>query len=841
MQVNEPKRRRRATTRRSAAKHRRYLWPTALPGGNGNLPRELSSFIGRQEQLDGIAHKLRSLGLLTLVGPGGVGKTRLALRTAASLDQEYAHGTWLVELAPVADPAGVAAAVAAALGVRERPGWSVLATLKSVLRSRQLLLVLDNCEHVVQAAADLAASLLQSCHDVSVLATSRQPLGVSGEVLYQVPPLPVPARDEPFDQLVHSEAIELFAARVQAVDASFRLTPSTADLAGHICQRLGGLPLAIELAAARTSTLSLAELARRLEDPLSVLTLGARTAPTRQQTLRATIDWSYRLLTESEQKLLRRLAVFSGGCTATAAIAVCSDDDLPGATILDLLDRLVAQSLLMVNREQEELRFYLLETVRQYCRQLLDQAAETSGMLVRHCDWCLHLVSGSAPESLDPVHVARLGSEQENLRAALRWVIDSAQVRPAARIAVGMATFWLFRGSFAEGRAALTAVLDLAEAGPAPPELPNAGIWAASMAHNQGEYADAEELLLRALALAQADGNRHASAFAESQLARVAYLRGDLVWARQLFEHTLNEIADWRGPLQFIVQYELALTCIELGERSRARELLRAAMEDASPAQARFARARVLKANALLAEQESDYIQAEQLLVQSVAIERAIENQPGVIQSLTMQGAVAVQLEKHSFAATVLAEALELAAMYVSNMRLVPLLEAVGSLLLATQPDACVRLAAAAAQLRTTQAVLPLPSERRRLDDYLHKARRRLGEQAYADAWATGQTMTVEAMVYQARLLVQQPLRRPQPTVIVSSEDALSNREREVAMLVAQGLTNKQIAAELVVSPATVRSHVEHILTKLTYSSRVQIATWGLRHGLASFNRDLAL
>jgi predicted ATPase/DNA-binding CsgD family transcriptional regulator len=359
----------------------------------------VSSFVGRREQIDAIANGLRSARLVTLTGGGGVGKSRLALRVAREVGTEHAYSAWAT-LGAVGDGACVAGVVAAALGAR---AWATVDRLVSSVRDHGLLLVLDNCEHLIDACAELAARLLQDCAGVRLLATSREPLGVPGEMVYPVAPLVLPEPDEPFDRQTESEAVQLFVERARAREPRFRLTPDAGELAVRICRSLEGIPLAIELAAARTTTMTLAEIARRLDDPLGLLTGGGRAAPVRQQTLRASLDWSHALLRDPEQRLLRRLAIFGDGFTLEAAEAVCTADDLPVAEVAVLLDRLVAQSLVHATEHDATTRFHLFEAVRQYGLERLGQAGEAACVRERHRDWRLSLARRVASaEVLDP-------------------------------------------------------------------------------------------------------------------------------------------------------------------------------------------------------------------------------------------------------------------------------------------------------------------------------------------------------------------------------------------------------------------------------------------------------
>jgi non-specific serine/threonine protein kinase len=796
----------------------------------GNLPRELTSFVGREEQLAEVSRALQTAGLVTLVGIGGVGKTRLALHTATAIRTRYAQGAWLVELAPVTDPGHIAATVADALGLRERPGWDEVDALPGILQRRQLLLVLDNCEHVLQGCAELVTQLLQTCDSLSVLATSREPLGVPGEVVCSVPPLPIAARDEPVERLVECDAVQLLAARIQAVTPTFQLNAANVSLAARICSLVDGLPLGIELAASHARSMSLAEIADLLAYPLRLLTVGPRSAPRRQQALRNTIDWSYALLTEPERALLRRLSVFTGGCTFEAVKAVCGAAEGDTYELIGLLERLVLHSLLIADTRGERTRFGMLETVRHFCLERLEEAGETLQLRARHLDWCVALVAGPPPEAFDTGHVTRLLPDLENLRAALRWAIDTQRVEAATRLGFGMTAVWHLRGSFSEGRTALAAVLDLAHCAGAPAEIAYVGAWAGTMAANQGDYDQAENLMTRSLHVAQELAHEPAALFAENQLGWVAFLRGDVERACTAYERTF-QLTSPTSEIHLVARYQLALTCIESGDRDRAVRLLDDFTDALDPAQQVFWVGRLRMAQALLAEHMGDCVLADRLLEQTVVAVRAADDQPGLLHSLTSRGAVALARGDRAAATGALDEALEIAALYGSKLRLTHLLEVLGNLMLETNPVASVRLAAAAERLRSTLGAAPLPSERARVGRYLETAKRRVGEEAYAELWRTAQTVSLDSTLIQAREYLQSVSERGRGASARRDRgEALSDRELEVAMLVTRGFNNREIAAELVISLKTVEAHIHHVLNKLGLSNRVQIATWGLRH-----------
>jgi predicted ATPase/DNA-binding SARP family transcriptional activator len=420
----------------------------AAPAAAGNLRVRLSSFIGRDAELEQLLESVRSCRLVTLTGPGGTGKTRLAVEAAAALRAEYPDGAWLVELASVAEPDGVGPAVAGALGAvasalgSPQPAGSAAKLIVRHLAGRCLVVVLDNCEHVIAEAAALADTLAGAVPGLRLIATSREALGVPGEVLVPVGGLAVPA------------AVELFADRARAVQPGFLADGPAGDVIEDICRRLDGLPLAVELAAARLRALPLATLAERLDDRFRLLTGGARTALPRQQTLRAVVDWSYDLLFEDERRLFARLAAFTGGCELAAAEAICADDQVPAGEILDVLSRLVDKSLVTGPGTGGEARFSQLQTLWQYGRDRLGESGEADAMRARHGAYYLQMAT-EAHEGLrgatGPVWRDRITSEWGNLRAALDWFIAAGDADAALLLASGIAWLWFINGDFAEG------------------------------------------------------------------------------------------------------------------------------------------------------------------------------------------------------------------------------------------------------------------------------------------------------------------------------------------------------------------------------------------------------
>ncbi|MGD8402317.1 MAG: adenylate/guanylate cyclase domain-containing protein [Anaerolineales bacterium] len=414
---------------------------------NHNLPTNLSSFIGRERELAAIKERFENARLLSLIGPGGTGKTRLSLQMGGEVLSDFKDGVWLVELAPISDPALIIQTIASVFDLRENPGSPLADLVMDYLRSKHLLLILDNCEHLIEACARLADQLLRNCPDLNILASSREALGINGEAVYRVPSLSLPEQvEDTRDAVLGWEAVQLFVDRASDANPSFQLTDDNASSVAQICLRLDGIPLALELAAARVRVLSVEQIAERLDDRFRLLTGGSRTALPRQQTLRALIDWSYALLTDSEKALFRRLAVFVGGWTLEAAEAVCAGDEFESYEVLDLLTEIVDKSLVQVDESGETIRYKRLETIRQYAREKLLETDEAIDVRDRHLDYYIEYANILEKDYINPYQydiIDKMRLEYDNIRSALSWAVDN-NIEKAARLLSTSATSWSF-------------------------------------------------------------------------------------------------------------------------------------------------------------------------------------------------------------------------------------------------------------------------------------------------------------------------------------------------------------------------------------------------------------
>ncbi|MEW5870616.1 MAG: adenylate/guanylate cyclase domain-containing protein [Chloroflexota bacterium] len=515
-----------------------------------NLPYQLNSFVGRQKELEDLKTRLRSQRLITLTGPGGTGKTRLALQAAAEVIDQFADGVCWVELAPLTDPGMVNQTVAKALGLQENPGRALLEQFSEYLRNKRLLLILDNCEHVLQNCAELADHLLRSCQHVQLLASSREPLGINGEAILRVPSLhvtvlgAVQGQTPTLAELAQVEAIRLFVDRASAVQSSFELNENNLRDVLRICQRLDGIPLAIELAAARVRSLTSAQLVERLDDRFRLLTGGSRTALPRQRTLAALIDWSYDLLSPGEQEAFYSLGVFSGGFTLEAAEAVIAGSNTP---TVDLVDSLFNKSLLAADLNPAQARYYLLETIRQYAQEKLFASGRGEAIGSRHFDHFLALARQAAEGVNGPQQITwlkRIKAEYDNLRAALAWAAER-QPHKGLELAAALWMFWDIHGYFVEGLNWLKEFIQRCKnlgAADAPDNAVRlrALLAAAFLSTRCTEMQSSEEYYTQAKSLAAALGARHSLAEMTEFAGLIAFMRGNLEQAAEHWKEGLS-------------------------------------------------------------------------------------------------------------------------------------------------------------------------------------------------------------------------------------------------------------------------------------------------------------
>lgn len=741
--------------------------PPAVPAAPPlHLPTPLTSFIGREHELADLGQALTTSRLVTLTGLGGTGKTRLALEVAGGVAGEVAF----VELAPLAEGNLVPQAVAAALGVHEQPPQPLLQTLTAALQRRRLLLVLDNCEHLVGACAALAEALLLACHDVRILATTREPLGIGGEVVWPVPPLSLPdlqVLPAP-DQVVASEAVRLFVARAQAALPTFALTARNTRAVVEVCVQLDGLPLAIELAAARVRALAPAQIAARLSDRFRLLAGGSRTAPARHQSLQAAIDWSYDLLSAAERTLLLRLAVFAGGWALEAAEAVCAGEAIAGADVLPLLSQLVDRSLVVAEPDASgALRYRLLESIREYATERLASQGERETLAQRHRAWYLALGEQALEDywqGVDPpVFWARLAPEQANVRAALRFSLARGEAEPGLRLAAGIWPLWAFRGPWAENWDWIRRFLALPGAADHPAARADALTLAGQLTFELGDVATARLLLLEAVTLQRQLGAVRGLAQALCHAGLVAGARGEFVAAHALFEEAVA-IARAAGNRSYeaitlagwavapYLQGDYALTR-RLAEESLA--ILSGLEHHGGSTRVDATIPRYMLGRVALCSAE--YTAARRHFEATLALWRETgeaRTNPGA-GALVGLACVAVAEGEPAEARDYLEEALAFSERQGSGAGLAYALE--GSAILAAvegRSEQAARLAGAAAALRAVLEYRISPAEQSVLERWLGPARGRVGEAAFARAYADGQSLSRAAAVAEARGLV---------------------------------------------------------------------------------------
>ncbi len=778
----------------------------SLEATPNNLPQQLTSFIGREKELAELQELLAKTRLVTLTGAGGCGKTRLGLQVAADCLERFPDGVWLVELAPLSDPTLVPQTVATVLGLKEEPTKPIRQTLTDHLRDRRLLLLLDNCEHLLDGCAQLADALVRQCPRLTILASSREGLGIGGEQAYRVPSLslPDPKHAHTLASVAPFEAVQLFTDRALLASPDFQVTNQNASTLASVCYRLDGIPLAIELAAARVRSLSIEEINRKLDQRFHLLTRGSRTALPRQQTLRSLIDWSYDLLNVPEKRLLQRLSVFAGGWTLEAAERVCAEEGMEDWDPADVLTSLCDKSLVVAEKNSGRYRYRLLETVRQYARGRLLEGGGSETVRQRHRDYYLAFVEEVEPKLTaadQATWLWRLEEEHDNLRSALEWSRVEIGAEAGLRLCGALLWLWSMRGHFSEGRDWCARFLSRAGAEKRTSGRENALNAAGTLAWYQADYPAAMRLHEESLAIARELGDRGGIARSLNNLGLVAWDQGDYPSALALHEESLSirrEVGD-RGQIARSLN-NLGLLAFEQGNYSDARALHQESLAivrelgdrggiaaslnnlgnvaieqgDYPPAQAlyqeslaimrelgdRSGSANSLNNLGLVAYERGDYSAAHALLEEGLAIMRELGDRSGIATSLNTLGSVAFERGDYVAANALNRDSLTIRRALGERRTIATTLDgladgaaALGSLL------GAARIWGAAARLREDIGVALPPNERPRYEGRVAAARAVLGDNAAFDrAWQEGRALTLEQAV---ELALEKTVERP--------------------------------------------------------------------------------
>ena len=727
-----------------------------------NLPIQPTAFVGRGKEVAAVKEVLgrQDVLLVTITGPGGVGKTRLGLKVAEELVDQFPAGVCFVPLAAVTDPRLITSLIAQTLRVRETGGQAPLENLKEHLRNslrKPMLLLLDNFEHLV-SAAPMVGELLAIGPDLKILVTSRAPLHVYGEDEFPVPPLALPDAPSlpPLDVLTQYSAVALFIQRAAAVKPDFALTQDNALAVTEICARLDGLPLAIELAAARVKLLPPSALRTRLESRLHLLTGGSRDLPARQQTLRGAIDWSYDFLNAAEQKLFRRLAVFVGGCTLEAVEAVCNTRNDLGLDPLEGMASMVDNNLVrQVDQAEEESRFVMLETIREYALEKLAASGEEAPTRRAHAAYCLVLAEEGAAEGTDEQGMGSLDRfeiEHDNFRAALEWLIESEDTEWGLRLGLALFRFWEMREYLAEGRDRLGKLLQLGGAA-APTKARSRALFAAGvLAGEQGDYASADTLIQASLEIARELKDKQGIAVSLNALAVHARDRGDIAAARSLLEESLvlwRESGDRRAVARSLSNLANVLT-LE-GNFARARLLYEDCLSIFRELGDQTGIAWSLNHQGDVASDQGDAAAARSLYEESLATFRELGDRRGIAGSLADLGNLARDQKDFDVAHSLYRESMRMFQELDHKRGVARLMECFAcSAAAQLAPERSLRLAGAAAALRQTLGAPLTPGEQAKLERGLEPARQALTNAEGATAWLSGWALPLEKAVEEA-------------------------------------------------------------------------------------------
>jgi len=732
----------------------RPVAPVATPRGRTNLPESSTSFVGRERELAEIKRRLPATRLLTLTGTGGIGKTRLALQAAAEVHDAYRDGVWFVDLAPLRDAALVPSALAQVLQLKETAGQPLLTTLCNHLRTKQILLILDNCEHMLDACAQLAEALLRDTAQVTLIATSREPLHLKGERVHPLSALPLPDPTGDAQSIARSDAVQLFVERARQQRPHFDLQEGRARAVALLCVRLDGIPLALELAAARVAVLPVEEIVRLLDQRFRLLTSGGRELP-RHQTLRAMIDWSYELLDGAEKVLFARLSVFAGGWTLKAASEVCSDESIAKDDVVYVLIRLIEQSLVVAEEDGD--RYRMLETVREYAQERLEEPAIGAAIRERWRDRHLAYFLALAEEAEPKLNGAqqrnwldRLEMEHDNLRLALTWATGGGDAVSGMRLASACWRFWLIRGYAREGLGWLSAMLATVPARQPTAHRAKALLAAGTMAKTISDYSQARTLYEQALSISRELGVQRRVAAALGNLGMVAAEQGDYPAARAWHEQSLaiwRELGDRLGIARDLIS--LGNVVHAQGDELAARSLYEQSLAIERELGDQRGTAVVLHCLAGVAYYRNDYAAARLLLDQALVVRRELGDRWGIASTLNNLGMVAHEEGDYPSSRALLTESLAMRRDLFDRSGMAESLEALASLAFTLgRTEQGARLCGHAARLRDEIGSADLPSERARYDRRIASARASLGNDAAFDvAWQEGHAMTLEQAI----------------------------------------------------------------------------------------------
>jgi non-specific serine/threonine protein kinase len=799
------------------------------------FPAVLTSFVGREREIRDVLGLLAASRLVVLTGTAGCGKTRLALRVSADAGGQYAGGVYRVELARVADRAGVVQAIGKALHVADEPGRPLLDRALDALAGKRVLLVLDNCEHLLSACADVAETLLAAA-GLHILATSREPLGVTGERRYPVPPMALPPDGLPPHELQQYDSVRLFVERARAVLPDFALTRGNAAVITSICRRLDGLPLAIELASARVNVLTVEQIAARLDDRFGLLGAAPGVSYSQHRTLRNAVDWSYDLLSTPEQILLRRLSVFAGGCSLASAEAVCAGEGLEREQVLEVLSSLVNKSLVVSRTlQRDEARYSLLETIREYAREKLSDEREASMLQGRHLQWFLYLAEETAPKLVGPYQqlwLDWLESEYDNIRAALAYSLESDSIEVGLRIATAIYQFWTIRDYAQEGLTWLERLLARADDRVPAVVRANALAYAAFLSGFRRNTPAQIRYGQEAAALAETTGDegKRALAWAVAAQAFGARAAGDYNTEFRLEQRAIELYRELgENYLLGVSLSTSSFTAMSLGMFDAARAMLDEGLALLRAAGNVYRVAMALNYSGDLARCERTYVQARKAYEESISLLRNLGAVRDLASALHNLGHTYLHLGEIERAHDLFRESMALHRAQQNTPGMAECLTGFAALSVVrglAAPGA--RLLAAAVATGGERVATAWPATRMEYEHYLALARAGLTEAEFEAEQAAGQEYSIEQAVDYALELAS---RAAAARSAGETPGGLSVREREVAALIGQGKSNAEIAAELVVSKRTVEKHIANILSRLALANRAQIVRWVIENG----------